>query len=299
VGYRHVHGELSVSDTGLPQLHRGRSCDDTAPTRAAARRADLGNVPRRRARGIVAGDTFVLDTVGPRPLHVLFFIEHGTRRVHLAGITCVLKANWCTPSTRDISMGLDVGRFRFLIRDNATMFIAAFDTIFTSNGADVLAPAGCAPGAKLIPERFVRAAKTELLARTLLWNEYQLRSLLVEFLDHYNRHRHSLGDHPTLTRHRRHRRTPGRPNRPDPTAPHPRRSQKRLPRRGLNPSGYNRHETEQAPTRPQSRPAFTTRPAPRHHQRSPNVAIRCPAPTPKSPIFGVPNAPRYGDDLSG
>ena len=35
----------------------------------------------------------------------------------------------------------------------------------------------------------MRTARTELLDRRLIWNEQQLRKLLVEYLVHYNDHR--------------------------------------------------------------------------------------------------------------
>jgi putative transposase len=42
---------------------------------------------------ILAADFFHAGTVFLRRLHVLFFTEHGTRRVHLAGITPIPRAN--------------------------------------------------------------------------------------------------------------------------------------------------------------------------------------------------------------
>jgi putative transposase len=93
------------------------------------------------------------------------------------------------PGSEDI----DVDRFRFLIRDNATVFVTAFDRVFTTNRLDVIRTPPGAPRANATAERFVRTAQTELLDRTLIWNERQLRVLLVEYLDHYNGHRPHRG----------------------------------------------------------------------------------------------------------
>ena len=66
--------------------------------RALLRRNGLGPAPRRggptwaeflrnQARGILATDFFTVETIWLRTLYVSFFIELGTRRVHLAGVT--------------------------------------------------------------------------------------------------------------------------------------------------------------------------------------------------------------------
>ena len=189
-GYRRVHGELS----GLG--HR------IAPSTvwAILKRHGVDPAPRRtgptwtqflvaQAKGIVACDTFVIDTVMLRQLHVLFFIEHGTRRVHLAGVTSNLTGNWCTQAARNLAMRVDLDRFRFLIRDRAPTFIDRFDTVFRTNGIDVIRSPPGAPRANAIAERFVRTARRELLDHTLIWNEHQLRRLLAEYVEHYNAHR--------------------------------------------------------------------------------------------------------------
>ena len=66
--------------------------------RALLRRSGLGPAPRRggpswgeflraQAHGIVACDFFTVETARLRTLYVLFWIELGSRRVHLAGVT--------------------------------------------------------------------------------------------------------------------------------------------------------------------------------------------------------------------
>jgi hypothetical protein len=40
-----------------------------------------------QAQGIIACDFFTVDTIALHRLYVLIFIEHGTRRLHLAGAT--------------------------------------------------------------------------------------------------------------------------------------------------------------------------------------------------------------------
>jgi putative transposase len=57
---------------------------DPAPRRAGATwREFLAS----QAHAIIACDFLVVETVLLKRLHVLVFIEHGTRRLHLAGVT--------------------------------------------------------------------------------------------------------------------------------------------------------------------------------------------------------------------
>jgi hypothetical protein len=113
--------------------------------------------------------------------------------VHLAGITGHLTGGWCTQAARNLAIAIHINRFRFLIRDNATVFVAAFDEIFTTNPLDVIHTPPGAPHANATTERFDRTTRTELPDRTLIWNERQLRKLLIENLEHYNNHRPHRG----------------------------------------------------------------------------------------------------------
>jgi len=45
------------------------------------------------------------------------------------------------------------------------------------------------PQANAFAERWVRTLRHELLDRTIIWNETQLRHLLEEYIEHYNTHR--------------------------------------------------------------------------------------------------------------
>jgi putative transposase len=58
-------------------------CSNPPPRRSGPAWSDF---LRAQAHGILACDFFTVETVSLKTLYVLFFIELGTRRVHLAGV---------------------------------------------------------------------------------------------------------------------------------------------------------------------------------------------------------------------
>jgi hypothetical protein len=89
---------------------------------------------------------------------VLFFIELGSRRVHLAGCTPIPSAPWVTQEARQLmwTVAERPELFRFLIRDRDQKFTDSFDEVFRSNGLEIIRTLLCAPQANGVAERFVQ-----------------------------------------------------------------------------------------------------------------------------------------------
>jgi putative transposase len=141
-----------------------------------------------QARGILAVDFVHVDTVLLRRIYALIVIEHGTRRVHLAGITANPDGAWTTQAARNVLMDLGqrTASVKFLVRDRAGQFTGSFDAVFQADGTRILASPPQAPRANAICERIIGTLRHELLDRLLIVNEHHLREVLAEYLRHYN-----------------------------------------------------------------------------------------------------------------
>ena len=117
-----------------------------------------------------------------RRLYVLVFIEHETRRVHLAGITTNPTGAWVAQQARNLAISDLLERFRFLIRDHDAKFTNAFDTVFTTEAVRVVLTPIRTPVANAYAERVVRTIRRECLDWILIRNEHHLRRVLGEYL---------------------------------------------------------------------------------------------------------------------
>ncbi len=188
-GYRRVHGELArlghrIAASTVWTILRTAGIDPT-PERTGPTWAQF---IRTQAKGIIATDFACVDSATLRRFHVLFFIEIGTRRVHLGGITNTPTGPWTTQAARNLLMNLD-GQFRFVIHDGAGQYTRSFDAVFEADGITAITTPPRAPMANAYAERWVRTLRHELVDRTIIWNERQLRTLLLDYVDHYNQHR--------------------------------------------------------------------------------------------------------------
>ncbi len=73
---------------------------------------------------ILACDFFTVETTRLKTINVLYFIELGTRRIHLAGCTTNPDSTWVTQQSRQLVWNLDDNpkEIAFLIHDNDKKF---------------------------------------------------------------------------------------------------------------------------------------------------------------------------------
>ena len=137
-GYRRVHGELcrlgyKIAASSVWKILRSAGINPT-PQRSGPGWAEF---IRSQARGIVATDFCCVDSVALRRFHVLFFIEVGSRRVRLAGITTNPTGAWTTQAARNFLMSI-WREFRFGIHDGAGQYTRSFDAVFEASGASAI-----------------------------------------------------------------------------------------------------------------------------------------------------------------
>jgi transposase InsO family protein len=142
-------------------------------------------------QNIIACDFLHIDTIGRQRLYALVFLEHSTRRLHVAGITAHPTSAWVTQQARNVAsnLGTRVELLRFLIRDRDTKYTTSFDGVFHADDIEILKTPPQSPKANAHCERVIGTLRREVLDHILIVNTTHAHRVLQEYARHYNRHR--------------------------------------------------------------------------------------------------------------
>jgi len=144
---------------------------------------------------LLSCDFFTIETIFLRTVYVLVFIELGTRRVYLAGVTSHPDGHWVAQQARQLVWQFEESdtSFRCLIRDNDSKYTEAFDNVFESQQTHIIPTPIRAPNANSYVERWIRSVRQECFDHILIINEAHLRGVLNEYLAYYNARRPHQG----------------------------------------------------------------------------------------------------------
>jgi putative transposase len=193
-GYMRIKGEcrklgVSVAATRVKKVLRAAGLEP-APRRDGPSWSEF---LLAQADGILACDFFSIETVFLRTLYVLFFIEVGSRRLHVSPSTRNPNGEFVAQQARNLAMDGGLEGVAFLIRDRDGKYTRAFDEVFVSEGARVIKTPVRAPRANAFAERFVRTVRHEVLDLTLVFGTRHLDRILRRYAEHYNAQRPHRG----------------------------------------------------------------------------------------------------------
>jgi putative transposase len=140
-GRRRIQGELAwlgytIAASAVWEILHAAGIDPAARRAGPSWRQFLTS----QAHAILACDFLLVETVLLKRLYVLVFIEHGTRRFHLGGVTAHPTGAWALQQARNLAMDLGdrLGTLRFLIHDRDPLFTAAFAEVFKAEGIRII-----------------------------------------------------------------------------------------------------------------------------------------------------------------
>jgi putative transposase len=142
---------------------------------------------KNHAKAIVACDFFVAVTATCRLLYVFVVIEHGSRRLARVDVTAHPSADWTLQQLREV-IGFD-HTHRYLIHDRDSIFARHLDASIKALGLTVLKSPPRSPRANSVCERVIGTIRRECLDWMIPISEAHLRSILTEWVVHYNRGR--------------------------------------------------------------------------------------------------------------
>jgi putative transposase len=217
-GYDRIAGALAnlghrISDQTVGNILRRHNI---APAPERSRTTTWREFIRSHLDVLAGADFFTVEVLSWRGLvtyYVLFFIEIGTRRVSLGGITRHPDSGWMEQVARNATMEKTgyLNRCRYLLHDRDNKFCREFRETLAAGGVKCTPLPARSPNLNSHAERWVRSIKEECLSKLILFGENSLRRVVSEFLEHFHQERNHQGIgnvllFPVLPRARVHRR---------------------------------------------------------------------------------------------
>jgi putative transposase len=117
------------------------------------------------------------------------FIEQGSRRAHLAGVSANPDGIWMRQQARNLAVEGRLENVHFSLHDRDAKFSGPFDELVHSEGVRVVKTPVRAPKANAIAERWVRTARNECLDHILIFSRRHLERVVRDYVTHYNAER--------------------------------------------------------------------------------------------------------------
>ena len=204
-GYDRIVGALAnlgyqVSDQTVGNILRRHGI---GPVPQRSKTTTWKDFSRRHVDVLAGADFFTVEVLTWRGLvtyYVLFFIEVGSRRVRLGGITRHPDSSWMQQVARNATMeGTgSLNGCRYLLHDRDRKFCDEFRETLATGGVKGMPIPARSPNLNAHAERWVRAIKEECLSQLILFGETSLRRVVSEFLEHYHQERNHQGNNNVL-----------------------------------------------------------------------------------------------------
>ncbi len=192
-GYDRIVGSLanlghSISDRTVGNILRQYNL---TPAPERSRTTTWKEFIRAHMEVLAGTDFFTVEVLTWRGLvtyYVLFFIEIGSRRVWLGGITSHPDSAWMEQVSRNATMQ-DTGYLngcRYLLHDRDKKFCREFRETLAAGGVECTPLPARSPNLNAHSERWVRSIKEECLSKLILFGDASLRRVVSEYLQHYH-----------------------------------------------------------------------------------------------------------------
>jgi hypothetical protein len=157
-GHRRIQGELArlrhpIAASTVWEILNAAGIDP-APRRSGPTWREFLTA---QAEGIIATDSFHIDTALGKRLYALAFLEHDTRRLHITGVTAHPTRDWTVQQARNLAadLGTRTESLRFLLCDRDSRYGEAFDAVFEAEELHVIKSAPQAPRMNAHCERII------------------------------------------------------------------------------------------------------------------------------------------------